>query len=124
MTLDEFLSREARSPGYPGSCCRMADRWFAMRMGFSALTNFGRDFETDEDVAAWLKERGGIARAVIRVMRAARVSKTFAPKEGDVGLVWFRNRLAMAIFDGRLWATRDERGLAFVSGFVRAWSLA
>lgn len=109
--LDAFQAAEARTPPYPGACCRMADRWFTICMGFSALDRYGRDFASDAEVEAWLSEPGGIAVAVNRVMRAAGTPRTPTPRLGDVRLALHAGRLCMSIFDGRRWYSRDERGM-------------
>jgi hypothetical protein len=125
MNVTEFVRREASLPPYPGACCRMVDRWICEKTGFSALSRFGRDFRTEEDVKAWLAEPGGIAVAVNRVMRAAGIPKTKDPKPGDVGLVFHKGRLCMAVFDGAMWFSRDENGMIGVpsSALWKAWSL-
>lgn len=85
--LADFLRREGGLPPYPGACCKMADRWVALVTGISPLEHYGRNFETDAEVQAWLAEPGGIAVAVNRVMRASSFAKAKAPRIGDVGLV-------------------------------------
>lgn len=123
MTVSEFLRREASLPAYPGACCRMADKWFLERCGFSALSRFGRDFQTDEDVSAWLAEPGGIAVAVNRVMRTSGFKKTTEPREGDAGLIIHQGRLCMALHSGTQWVSRDDRGMigAPLSATWKAW---
>lgn len=126
MTLKEFISREASLPGYPGACCRMADKWFEERTGFSALRHFGRDFHTEEEVRAWLAEPGSIAVAVNRVMRATGYRKTKTPEAGDVGLaIDGKGRLCMSIHAGDMWLTRDESGLIGlpVGAIWKAWHI-
>lgn len=129
MTPAEFVGREAELPPYAGACCRMVDKWIVERCGFSALSRFGRDFDTDEDVRAWLSERGGIAVAVNRVMRAGGIRKTKTPQEGDVGLVFHARAgepiLCMAILVGNIWIVRDDVGLIGVAPdrLWKAWSL-
>jgi len=125
MTIEEFVQREASLPPYPGACCRMVDRWLVERCGFSALARFGRDFDTDDDVARWLAEPGGIAVAVNRVMRAAGFKKTKEPLAGDVGLVFRGPLLCMSIHAGKQWVSRDESGLVGLplAHVWKAWSL-
>lgn len=125
MTPLEFVRLEASLPPYPGACCRMIDKWIRLTSGFSALSRFGRDFETDEDVARWLSEPGGIAVAVNRVMRSAGFQKTKEPQEGDVGLVIHDRRLCMAIKVGAQWFSRNEAGMIGVplSALWKAWKI-
>lgn len=125
MTLDEFLRREASLPPYPGACCRMVDKWIREATGFSALSRFGRDFRTDDDVRKWLAEPGGIAVAVNRVMRACGYQKTKEPQAGDVGLVVHRERLAMAIRGPDAWFGRDDAGMfsALHGAAWKAWRI-
>lgn len=126
MTIEEFVRREASLPPYPGACCRMVDRWFVERCGFSALARFGRDFKTDEDVKCWLAEPGGIAVAVNRVMRAAGFKKTSQPSAGDVGLAFHGERLCMALHVGTQWLSRDENGLIGLplANVWKAWKVS
>lgn len=123
MTIEEFIAAEAALPAYPGACCRMADKWFAARTGFSALASYGRDFETEDDVQEWLAEPGSIAVAVNRVMRSSGCSKTGTPRKGDVGLVVHDSKLCMAIHAGDCWVSRDDGGLigAPLSAVWKAW---
>lgn len=111
MDVIEFLRLEASLPAYPGSCCKMVDKWIRRHWGFSALARFGRDFETEEEVARWLAEPGSIAVAVNRVMRAGGFAKTKTPISGDVGLIVKERRLCMAIHAGCQWVSRDENGM-------------
>lgn len=127
MTPMEFVRLEASLPPYPGACCRMIDKWIRMNWGFSALTRFGRDFETDEDVARWLAEPGGIAVAVNRVMRVGGFAKTKEPMAGDVGLVVDEKRhLCMAIHVDTQWISRDEVGMIGtpLSRVWKAWEVS
>jgi hypothetical protein len=89
----------------------MVDNWFLERCGFSALSRYGRDFDTEEDVQQWLAEPGGIAVAVNRVMRKAGFAKTKTPQAGDVGLVFHGARLCMALHVGTQWLSRSDAGL-------------
>ena len=125
MTIDEFLRREVSLPGYPGACCRMADKWVVELLGFSPLRAFGRDFENDEDVRQWLSEPGGIAVAVNRVMRANGFSKTNKPQIGDVGLGFRGDLLCAAIKAPRGWVSRDDGGLFTIPDVAlwKAWKV-
>lgn len=131
MTIEEFIRLEAGLPPYPGACCRVVDKWINERAGFSALRRFGRDFESDGDVALWLSEPGGIAIAVNRVMRACGFKKTKTPEAGDVGLVIHGAvvgnliPMRMAILSHGGWLSRDDVGLALTPAkqFWKAWSI-
>lgn len=129
MTPAEFIGREAAFPAYAGACCRMVDKWILERCGFSALSRFGRNFASQQEVDAWLSERGGIAVAVNRVMRTSGIRKTKTPQDGDVGLVFHARhgepRLCMAILVGSIWVVRDDVGLVGVTSdrLWKAWSL-
>lgn len=123
--LDDFIRHEATLPPYPGACCRMVDKWIREVTGFSALSFFGRDFESDEDVERWLAEPGGIAVAVNRVMRKCGFPKTKEPIPGDVGLVVHGAitdvvPLRMAICTKRGWISRSEGGLS-LTPLRNAW---
>lgn len=129
--LADFLRREAGLPPYPGACCKMADRWVALVKGFSPLDHYGRGFETDAEVRAWLSEPGGIAVAVNRVMRACGFAKTKGPGIGDVGLVIHGERtgalvpVSMAILGRNGWHSRNAAGLMLLPGETlwKAWAI-
>jgi hypothetical protein len=101
----------------------MADKWVMQITGCSALSKYGRDFVTNGDVESWLAEPGGIAVAVNRVMRASGYKKTKEPQVGDVGLVFHKNRLCMAIRGQQGWFSRDESGLVLTphNTLWKAW---
>lgn len=124
--VEEFVLAEMRV-SYPGPCCRMAARWIERRIGFPPLVMFGRDFQTDADVAAWLAERGGFAIAVSSVMRACGIPRTRNPEPGDVGIALdFTGRPVMAIRGQSLWFSRENTGALIgvpVARFRRAWAL-
>ncbi len=124
--LREFIAAELARPNYPGACCRIADNWVMTALCFSPLQRAGRDYVTDSDVEAWLSEPGGIAVAVNRVMRKSGLKKTNSPQVGDVGLVFYRQRLCMAIRTASGWLSRDETGIfvAPISATWKAWSIA
>lgn len=120
MEVEDFVRSEL-SVSYPGPCCRMVARWIEHRRGFPPLTVFGRDFETEADVSAWLTEPGGIVRAVSRVMRACGIRRTKSPVYGDIGIaVELTGRPVMAICGRSMWFSRDENGLIGIS-HKRAW---
>lgn len=125
MTVHEFVRAEAELPAYPGACCRMVDKWIKHVTGFSALSRFGRDFETDDDVRRWLAEPGGLAVAVNRVMRAGGFNKTRSPASGDVGLIIHGGELCMAIHTGATWVSRGESGMigAPLGAVWKAWKV-
>lgn len=122
--LDDFIRRETALPAYPGACCRMVDKWITAATGQSALSRFGRDFETDEDVQRWLQEPGGLAVAVNRVMRTCGYLKTTQPRPGDIGLVIKQGKmLCMAILTDKGWLARDEHGFSLIPTFWKAWAI-
>ena len=106
-------------------CCNTADRWVLLCKGFSPLSRFGRPVKRSEDVQEWLSERWGMAGGVLRVMRVSGLPRTKEPTPGDVGLVKIRKEICMAIFTGKVWFSRNERGimLAKADSFIRAWSV-
>lgn len=124
--LREFIAAELARPNYPGACCRIADNWVMTALCFSPLRKAGRDYVTEKDVEAWLAEPGGIAVAVNRVMRKSGFKKTANPQVGDVGLVFHKRRLAMAIRTPAGWLSRDDNGMfvAPLSATWKAWSIA
>lgn len=129
--LADFLRREADLPPYPGACCKMADRWVALVKGFSPLDRYGRGFESNTEVQAWLAEPGGIAVAVNRVMRACGFTKTKEPRIGDFGLVIHGERasdlvpVSMAILGRNGWHSRNSAGLLLLPGDThwKAWAI-
>lgn len=125
MDVRDFLLAEANTPARPGACCRIVDDWIRVKTGESALARYGRDYATDADVAAWLAEPGGMAVAVNRVLRAAGLQKTSAPRAGDVGLVTYAGLLRMAIHSGDAWISRGDNGMvaAPLSAVWKAWRI-
>lgn len=125
MDVAEFLSAQSHEPPRPGACCRIVDEWILARRGYSALARYGRDYTTDEDVARWLEEPGGMAVAVNRVMRACGIAKTKEPRAGDVGLVVYSGLLRMAIHSGDAWISRDDKGFvaAPIEACWKAWRI-
>jgi hypothetical protein len=123
--LTDFLRHETEREPHPGACCRIVDRWCLRRLGFSLLSRFGREYRTQEDVDRWLKEPGGIAIAVNRVMRANGIGKTKNPQVGDVGLVVHRARPCMAIKAPSGWISRDDDGFICVPDqlLLKAWRI-
>lgn len=131
IALADFLRREASLRPYPGACGRMADKWVALVRGFSPIARYGRDFESDDDVQAWLTEPGGIAVAVNRIMRAAGLEKTTDPQFGDVGLIIHGDRInekipiSVAIRGRHGWHSRNSSGLMLFPAdtYWKAWAI-
>lgn len=125
--LSEFLRRELVKPYHDGKtdCSNTADRWVQLNRGFSPLGRYGRPVNNTKDVQEWLSERFGLAGAALRVMRLSGLERTVTPQAGDIGLVIIKREICMAIFTGRVWFSRNERGvmLGKADAFVRAWSV-
>jgi hypothetical protein len=81
--------------------------------------------ESTQDVQEWLQERFGIVGGVLRVMRVSKIPLAKEPLAGDVGLIRIEDQICMAIFTGRVWFTRNERGcvLSKTAIVLRAWSV-
>lgn len=125
MNLADFIRAEVARPFQWGEadCASMADRWVRTVAGFSPLAVYGRSYGGPQEARAWLDEPGGIAVAVNRVMRASGFARTKEPRTGDVGLVFCKQQLCVAIHAGRLWLSRDEAGLlgAPLAACWKAW---
>lgn len=125
--LSEFLEHELAKPYRDGEtdCSNTADRWVQLNRGFSPLGEYGRPVRNTQDVQGWLSERFGLAGAALRVMRLSGLERTLKPQAGDIGLVIIKKEICMAIFTGRVWFSRNERGvmLGKADAFVRAWSV-
>lgn len=123
MDAKEFLAAQAAEPPRPGACCRIVDDWIYACRGYSALTTYGRDYTSDEEVGRWLAEPGGMAVAVNRVMRASGIEKTREPRAGDVALIVYAGLLRMAVHSGDAWISRDDSGFvaAPLSACWKAW---
>lgn len=113
MTLADFIHAEAATPFRWGEtdCAAMADRWMQLAAGFSPLAVYGRAYSGPQEAQEWLGEPGGLAVAVNRVMRASGFARAKEPRPGDVGLVFHKQKLCVAIHAGRMWISRDESGL-------------
>jgi hypothetical protein len=125
LEITEFIAAQAGTPPRPGACCRIVDDWIYARLGYSALARYGREYTTNDDVAKWLEEPGGLAVAVNRVMRACGIAKTREPRAGDVGLVAYAGLLRMAIHTGNAWISRDDKGFvaAPLTARLKAWRI-
>jgi hypothetical protein len=125
--IRDYIQSEISKPYRDGEtdCCNTADRWVTLRKGFSPLLRFGRPVKCSEDVQEWLSERWGLVGGVLRVMRSSGFPCTKDPAPGDVGLVITKKEVCMAVFTGKFWFTRNERGVMFIrrEAFLRAWSV-
>lgn len=125
--LARFLLQETAKPFRWGEtdCAATADRWVLTARGVSPLRLYGRVHLDAGDAHAWLSERGGLAAAVPRVMRAAGLQRTAKLQAGDVGLVRLADRLCVAIWTGAVWFSRDESGLLGIPEACtrKAWSV-
>lgn len=128
IDVTEFVRSEAALPFAWGErdCSTTADRWVRQVTGFSPLARFGRVYKTEIEAREWLREPGGIAVAVNRVMRSCGFQKTAEPKAGDVGLVIWGGRLFVGIHSGVAWFSRDENGLigAPLDAVWKAWRIS
>lgn len=111
-SIASFISREIAKPFAWGvtDCCSTADRRVEEITGRSPLALFGRPFVDEVSARAWLSEPGGIAVAVNRVMRRAGIARCTTPDVDDVALVMFGNRIAVGLWTGSIWWSRDEDG--------------
>lgn len=126
--LTAFLRAEIAKPFVWGAtdCAATADRWVELAAGRSPLSIYGRSYSGREEAEQWLAERGGIAIALCRVMRASGFARAQEPQSGDVGLIVHKAKLCVAIHAGRLWFSRDETGFigAPLGCAWKAWRVA
>lgn len=106
-------------------CSKTADGWIAQETGASPLMSAGYEYDNESQSRAITDAHGGLARATINAMRAAGLRRTRAPKAGDVGIVEMFGKACVAIFDGRVWVSRDASGLlaAREARVVAAWGI-
>lgn len=124
--LTGYLQDQAGKPFAWGrsDCVTFIADWIEVRTGTDAAANVrGRyDAATAERALTCF---GGLARVVGRAMRRSGFRMTREPKAGDVAVVLFADVLACAIWTGRRWVYRSERGLILSTHgrLVAAWSL-
>lgn len=125
MLLEEFVKEEIKKPFVWGEtdCCATIDRW----SGQNLLKNYGREPRSEKEARDWLIEKGGIVRAVDKVMKKNKVPVTKEPVTGDVGLIQiFGNKICMAIKTKNFWFSRDETGNIFAPldvTIIKAWKI-
>lgn len=127
MDIREYIAAEMLKPFLAGQtdCANTADRWFAIRRGFSPLERFGRQVRDAADMSKWLAESGGLLRGLARVARANGVAETTKPEAGDIGIVMVGRRACVALYNGETWWSRDEDGYIVTDDTYRykAWSV-
>ncbi|MBA3576177.1 MAG: hypothetical protein H0W39_00975 [Sphingomonas sp.] len=127
MTIDEYIAAEAEKPFAWGKtdCGITADRWMAVVLGRSPMQMFGRVHKDEAEAREVLASPGGLAIALNRVMRAGGLSKTDEPVTGDVGLIFHKQKLCVAIHAGKFWFSRDADGLigAPLTAVWKAWKV-
>lgn len=126
MTPHDFMACEMEQPFEWGltDCCSIVDRWVFLRRGYSPRVRAGMDYTDEASARAWIDAcHGGIAGAIIRVMRANCFDQTETPQDGDVGLALaIRDDVAFAgvLVDG-IWIGRDTSGWLASAKYLRAW---
>lgn len=127
MNIDQYIAQEMLKPFEPGQtdCANTADRWFAIRRGFSAMARFGRHVRNADDMTGWLSEPRGLLRGIKDVMAANNVAETRDPQPGDVGIVVVGIRVCIALYNGETWWSRDHDGFVAADDSHRyiAWSV-
>lgn len=125
--VSAFIASESDKPFVWGQtdCATTADRWVSGIRGLSPLRIFGRVHHDEAEARKWLKQPGGIAVAVNRVCRSAKLRKATWPEAGDVGLIIHREKLCVAIHAGGFWFSRDADGLigAPLAAVFKAWKV-
>ncbi|MCH4542918.1 DUF6950 family protein [Ochrobactrum sp. A-1] len=127
MNIADFIAMEARKPFAWGEtdCVSTTDRWIRLATGLSPLAWINRTYASEDEANSILADRGGLAVLVNRAMRAVGIEKTSAPRAGDVGLIFHRDKLCMAIHAGDVWFAHDENGLigAPLNAVWKAWRI-
>jgi len=128
IQIINYIAGEAKKPFVWGEtdCCSFVNTYVDTFFNISPLDVYGRKHSNEKEARAWLSERGGIVKAVCRVMKSAGFCKTQKPKIGDIGLIRLTDSMvAMALFDGTFWHTRHETGLIGIkaekTNILRAW---
>jgi hypothetical protein len=128
MDIASYIRTESARPfrWAETDCAATIDRWIQSATGISPLRTFGRVHRCEAEARAWLDEPGGFPVAVNRVMRAAGFRKTPDARLGDVGLIFHKQQLCLAIHAGRFWFSRNETGLigAPLAACWKAWRIA
>ena len=128
IQITKFIASEAAKPFIWGEtdCCTFVNRFVQTFYNISPLDLYGRKHSCESEAKAWLSEKGGIVKAVCRVMRKSKFRQVKSFGRGDIGLLQLASGLvAMSIFDGSFWYTRHESGLIGVIGgkakILKAW---
>lgn len=128
QSLAAYMQRAIAPPFAYGltDCCTTADRWIQQERGVSPLAAGEYDFSNESQARVAMDANGGLARATIKAMRKAGLRRTKSPSTGDVGVVEMLGRVCVAIFDGKVWIARDERGAIADARarVVAAWRVA
>lgn len=127
MDVTDYIANEMTLPFSPGftDCANTADRWFAHRRGYSAMTAYGRRVTSAADMQEWLNEPGGIIRGMRHVMNLNECLRTAEPVAGDIGILILGTRACIAIHDLTGWWSRDDDGFITADDSYRriAWSI-
>lgn len=125
--LAAYLQQAMSAPFKFGAtdCSKTANGWIRLEAGISPLDAAGYEYDNESQSRAITDAYGGLARATINAMRKAGLRRTRAPKSGDVGIVEMFGKACVAIFDGRVWVSRDDSGLlaAREARVVAAWGI-
>ncbi|MEQ1955322.1 hypothetical protein [Mesorhizobium sp. CN2-181] len=121
MTPAEFVRSRMGQPAQDWACAKLVGDWITHRTGRDPLAVYGRPIEDGE---RWLQERGGLAVAVNRVMRANGFPKTLTPMPGDAGLILADgNRLCAALRTDKWWISQSRTGWIAQPIAWKAWHI-
>lgn len=88
-------------------CTMWVADWCVIRFGHDPARMFRGTYGTEEQARDLVA--GGLANLISPFMPPLREKTSPAP--GDVGVILLAGRETSAIFNGKLWAIRTERGL-------------
>lgn len=104
-------------------CCATADRWCRLHFGVSPLTQLGRSYRNEAEANEWIMEAGGLRAIVEKVLPASGFVETVQPVAGSLGIIRCRRTIvAMAIYTGRFWFSRDANGFLGARAADIAWN--
>lgn len=108
-SLEEWLGKAPYLEWQWGEtdCTMWVADWCILRFGFDPARMFRGTYSTEEQACDLVA--GGLANLIAPFMAPLREKRE--PEAGDVGVILLAGRETSAIFNGRDWAIRTQRGL-------------
>ena len=91
-------------------CCHLCDRWIFENTKISPMFEYGISYDDEQGALDTIKREGGILNAVSAAMSHSGFTRTKYPSVGDIGVIFFDDRLCPAIYTGFSWFSRHKDG--------------